>query len=161
MFSKPEYGWTDVTVGDFTCRASYLEDIPVMCMKAFTNALSPYPTPACMLFDAEGWYFYIVSSFNQTFVIEEIENDSIADRRLRKYNVKLTDIAQEVINDIEQYFEEWINWECWKPLSEDEYNERKTLLTKMLEDLKSELSKRLAREQAVRERWYKMNEGNL
>lgn len=52
MLTIPKAGWTNVEIGKFKGRASYLTDIPFECLDAFTFALT-YNMPMSIWFDAE------------------------------------------------------------------------------------------------------------
>lgn len=40
MLSKPQFGWTDITIGDWTGKLSYIDDVPVVLLNAFYNVLA-------------------------------------------------------------------------------------------------------------------------
>ena len=52
MLTKPKHGWTNLQIGDFTERVSYLTDISNDCLDAFIYALHT-GNPAVIFFDAE------------------------------------------------------------------------------------------------------------
>lgn len=53
MLAKPSYGWSDLKIGNFTSRVSYLTDVPVDLLKASLASLK-YDVPLAASFDAEG-----------------------------------------------------------------------------------------------------------
>jgi hypothetical protein len=135
MFSKPKHGWTNLELGDFSERASYLTDIPNDCLDAFIYAMKNN-VPATIFFDAEGWDFHLVSSYYQTYIILDKENVKtfVVDKDFKK-------IAKELINNIESYFDEWVNWEWYEGEDEIYINDRKKSLREKLLILKSLVEK--------------------
>lgn len=131
MFTTPEHGWTNLQLGDFSQRASYLTDIPNDCLDAFIHALQNN-VPAIVYFNAEGWDFYLVSSYYQTYIILDIDNVKTFVIDKNKNN-----LAKELINDIEKYLEEWVNWECYDDKEETEIEKRRNELKEKLSILKS------------------------
>ena len=136
MLAKPWCGWTHVTIGDYDASASYLDDVPVMCMEAFINGINSW-LPVCIKFDAEGWNFYIIAEEYHTLVFSNNVN-SMSDARINEYDISMFDLAKELISDIEGNLEDWISWESYHPIikGSDEYNERKNKLTSLIEQLK-------------------------
>lgn len=119
MLSKPSVGWTTVKLGDFEDRASYLTDVPHDCLDAFIYTLENH-RPAVVFFDAEGWNYHIVFSYYTTYILMEKDE-------LEVYEVELdfTELAKELVDDIEQNIDDWANWDiCF----EDEFIENKKLL---------------------------------
>jgi hypothetical protein len=132
MFTKPEHGWTNLQLGDFSERASYLMDIPNDCLDAFIYAIQNH-VPAAVYFDAEGWDFHLISSYYQTYII--LDKDNVKTFLIDK---SFNELAKELIDDIESYFNEWINWECYRDEDDNVYiNDRKNTLDEKLSILKS------------------------
>lgn len=131
MFTKPQHGWTNLQLGNFSERASYLTDVPIDCLDAFIYALQN-KVPAVVYFDAEGWDFHLVSSYYRTYMI--LDKDTV---EIFIYDKTIEEVAIELINNIENYFEEWVNWECYDDKSESEIAERRNLLNEKLLILKN------------------------
>lgn len=126
MLSKPKDGWTDVTVGDFKGVGSYTTDVPIDVLNAFINALK-YSIPASVYFDEEGSEFTLVSYYEDTYIIIERK-----DRELVHLNIDFFDLAKEVVKDIEDYLDDWVNWMCFYDMSETEIAKRReSILTKI------------------------------
>ncbi len=89
---KPDAGWTNITIGEFRSRASYLTDIPFDCLQAFIFALK-HRTPAAISFDAEGWEFIVVVDWYDTHVII---NNTDAKYEYKTIEVKKEDLAKEL-----------------------------------------------------------------
>ena len=73
MLSKPQFGWTDITIGDWTGKLSYIDDVPVVLLNAFCNVFSNQK-PEVVCFDAEGVNYWIVFDLLDTIIITEDEN---------------------------------------------------------------------------------------
>lgn len=132
MLSKPEHGWTDITIGTFTERASYLDDIPVICLKAMIVAYQNPSIPFCVNFDAEGWEYTVVSNWHETHVFTN-KNDP---EELFLFNVSCSQLANELVKDIEDDLDGWVMWDCLCP---EDYPERFQKISGLLVDLKSEM----------------------
>lgn len=131
MFTKPEHGWTNLQLGDFSQRASYLTDIPNDCLDAFIYALHNN-VPAVVYFDAEGWNFHLVSSWYRSYVI--VDKDETTVYAIDKTMFKL---AKELINDIENNFDIWLGWD----MEEDYVEENKEKFKEKLNQLQFEINK--------------------
>jgi len=131
MFTKPKNGWVNLEIGDFRERASYLTDIPNDCLDTFIFALQNN-IPASVYFDAEGWDYYLISSFYRTFIIINKEKPE-----LFTFEKDYEEIAKELIIDFEENIDEWVNWECWHGKSEEEFKENKVNLITKINKLKS------------------------
>lgn len=129
MFTKPEHGWTNLQLGNFSERASYLTDIPIDCLDAFIYALENN-SPIAIYFDAEGWDYHLVSSYYESYII--ISKDGFD---LMGIEGNFKDLAKELVNDIEIYFEDWVCWEF--SFSKDEFEERANIINDKLLILKS------------------------
>lgn len=137
MLTKPEAGWTNVKIGDYECQASYLTNVPMDCLNSMINAIQNY-LPFCVDFDAEGWFFTVISSsyIYDTYVIEDKE-----EAKVHQYdNIKLTDLAKELYRDINENLDDWNMWlPCAKYESEETKEYREELISKL--DLLDQLIK--------------------
>ena len=135
MFTIPKHGWVNLQIEDFSERASYLTDIPNDCLDAFIHALHNN-VPAAIYFDAEGWDFHLVSSYYQSYIIVDKDNITV-------YEVKknILEIAKELYEDIKKNFDDWLNWD-YGDTTEEERKENKEKLTKKLNQLNIEITKR-------------------
>ena len=137
MLENPSCGWVKIHLGDFCDRASYLTDVIYDILEALIHVLNRKGS-ASVYFDAEGWEWYIVLTWYETFVIdypyrtdEEYINSVDDSPELTVIDMRIEDIAKEVIKDFEKDYDEWIHW-----LPEDESEERTKELNKMIDKLK-------------------------
>jgi len=131
MFAKPKHGWTNLQFEDFSERASYLTDIPNDCLDAFIYALRN-KVPAVIYFDAEGWDFHLVSSWYHSYVI--VDKDETAVYVIDK---TIFELAKELIFDIENNFDDWLNWD----MEEDYAEKNKKRFRKKIKQLQFEINK--------------------
>lgn len=130
MFSKPIHGWTDITIGDFTGRGSYLTDIPMDVLDAFISSLD-CSIPASIYFNEEGSEFILVSHYNSTYIIVEREKTELI-----SIDIDYLELIKEAIKDIEDNLEGWVYWESFYDLDEDEVNKRRLALLDKIEKVK-------------------------
>jgi len=138
MLTKPLHGWTNISVDNFSERASYLTDIPNDCLDAFIYALKTN-NPAVVFFDAEGYEFHLVSSYYRSYVIIDKEDNTVETYTIDKNIIKL---AKELIDDIENYFEEWLNWEYYDDIKYEYAKTNRDVFKEKLSMLKFELNRR-------------------
>jgi len=131
MFTKPKHGWVNIKLGDFTERASYLTDILNDCLDAFIYGHEKC-MPISIYFDAEGYDFHLISSYYKSYIILTKEETP----KLFVIEKDYTDLAWEIINDLEENICEWANWECYK---ENNIEEEKEKLLQKIEALKKVL----------------------
>jgi len=129
VFSKPAYGWSRVEIGEFCGEASYLTDVPFDILSALI-AHFEYNIATGVLFDEEGSDF--------VFMVDKCKSYILSDRdELRIYEIHKDDyeIAEEIINDIEEYIDGWAGW-----LSYDHdicVESRKTEIQKLINELRN------------------------
>lgn len=137
MLTKPDHGWTNLQIGQFSERASYLTDVPNDCLDAFIYALQN-KVPITVFFDAEGWDFHLVASYYQSYVI--VDKD---DAKMFAFDKTVLELAKELYEDINNNFDSWVNWESYDDDDTDEEKEIKTeTLVAKLNQLNIEISKK-------------------
>ena len=119
MLSKPEYGWSEITIGHWHDRCSYLDDVPYMLLDAvdYTNRTH---RPSVVKFDAEGWEYIIVFDMTNVHVNT---CDFYGEYRYTTVDVNLCNLIRELVADIRRDLDAWAEW--GDHLSEYEINERK------------------------------------
>ena len=110
MISKPQNGWVDITIGDWTDRASYLTDVQNDFLDCITKVMTTH-LPNCFYCDAEGWEYIIVISENAISIIREKDTFDYYTYEFYENNVLLKDVAKTIVNDIESNLNEWRTWE--------------------------------------------------
>ena len=142
MFAKPRNGWTDILLGDFEGLGSYIQDVPVEVMEACISALKK-DAPLELHFDEEGSEFTLTAD-------EDIEIVAQGYYGPENYEVKMSkmELICEILEDMEAYFEDWVEFsEEYAYFEDDEaeqkqafYDERVIVLNALLDELKAELS---------------------
>lgn len=137
MFSTPEYGWTNVNLGNFFSRASYLTDIPLDLLNALISAYK-YGTIPAVDFDAEGYGFTVVVSIysHKVYIILDEEESP----ELFAVDMTMKEFVEEVNNDITTYLHEWTLFD-YDVNDTEEYSLRRAEIWSKLCELKSLMKK--------------------
>ena len=106
MLEKPSGGWTRVSIGGFSSRASYLTDVPYDMLNAFTRFFSEN-RPQTVYFDGEGLDFYITFSWDIIFMLDGRGDTNYL---CHQDEVKIDDVVREVISDLEEHLDDWKAW---------------------------------------------------
>lgn len=136
MLGMPMYGWSHIKIGDFEGPASYLTDVANDCLEAMIHHFQT-GFDFVVNFDAEGWTFKVISDNYSTYIIED-KNESI----LHTYKIDSVSLAQEIVSDIEEYFDEWTKWDYIAEEDDESESLLKTeteRLQKKLDILKKEI----------------------
>lgn len=141
MLSKPNAGWTVVTIGKMKFNASYLTDIPIDCLTAAKNYLSGDPLLALFFDLEEEGILYVLSDKLGTFVITET-NEWDGEINGFKYKIDRIGISaetliQEIVQDIKRYIDEWADWLCYDELDPNKRVEIEKLLKEVSEAQKT------------------------
>ena len=117
MFSKPEHGWCQFSIDDFSFWFSYLNDTPQDFINQFVNALNTRslfcvsmegePTQCILVID-EYWILHII--IDECATIKE-EKEQEEDFTLRSFEIDMVEFVQEFIDDMERYEEEFAYWQ--------------------------------------------------
>lgn len=167
MLSKPWAGWTTVNLNNETLGdASYLDWIPglilepcIRYLKLCKESIEKYGYTSGgyglnIQFDAEGHYFGIVEIGNDLFTfdtlgkVEPYINLKEIDLSSHDYeNYKfIYNLVNEVIDDIESNYEDWILWDVMTNKEEyeeeykEEYKNSKESLDKILKEAKETIN---------------------
>ncbi len=143
MFTKPKSGWTDILLGDFEGLGSYIQDVPVEAMDACIRALRD-GVPVELHFDEEGSEFTLTADETVKIVAQGYYGPEEYEVRLSK-----VELIQEILGDMEKFFEDWVEWPEEYAYFEDHekeakqafYDERVILLQGLLAELREELEK--------------------
>lgn len=138
MLDKPEYGWSHITIGEWSDRCSYLDDVPYMLLEALEESCRTFK-PVAVEFEAEGWNYIIIFNSFETHIISEREpHDENDGYKYFTVEVDHRDLAHELITDIMENLDDWA---AWPPciMSEDEYEDRKKDLAVMCSILERRL----------------------
>lgn len=119
MLATPEFGWSEITIGDWHDRCSYVDDVPYMLLEA-VDIVNRTGRPHCVKFDAEGWEYIIVFNIYETHIIHcNFEGEY----HYYTIEIRLKDLTIELLSDIRKDLDLWAGWSF--SASEDEICERK------------------------------------
>lgn len=119
MLATPQYGWSEITIGDWHDRCSYLDDVSYELLEA-VDATNRTGRPHCVKFDAEGWEYIIVFGMYETHIIHcNFEGEY----HYYTIEIHIKDLARELLSDIRKDLDLWAEWPY--SASEDEISERK------------------------------------
>lgn len=134
MLSKPLFGWTDITIGDWTGKLSYIDDVPIILLNAFYNVFSNQK-PEVVCFDAEGINYWIVFDLSDTIIITEDENCQYS---VSRQNVGVGELGMQMWDDITCKLKDWVRWAIDDNNAKD-YEEREELLYNKLQQLRESI----------------------
>lgn len=114
MLSKPRHGWSEITIGDWSDRCSYIDDVPFMLLETMEESCR-VNKPVAVKFDAEGWDYIIVFDQFETHIIStHINALSFDEDNYFSYHtieVDRDELAKELISDIRKYIDHWTKWD--------------------------------------------------
>ena len=120
-FSNLDHGWADLTIGDFTCQCSYIQNIPLTILKAWKDYKD---NDYCVLtIDSEGYENEIIITRNGVHVV--VYKGVISYHSLDKYFEKTIDknsLLKNLCLDILDNINEWANWLCLAEPDKPYYN---------------------------------------
>lgn len=123
MLATPKHGWSQITIGDWSERCSYLDDVPYMLFEAI-EAVCRTHCPSAVKFDAEGWEYILVFDDYTIYVISDKCDDGYI---YTSIDVKVSDIAKELIEDVRRDIDSWALW-AFNPSDDEVAERRKDLL---------------------------------
>ena len=126
MISNPKNGWCNFKLGDFEGTPSYITDVPIDLLDAFID----YYTRGYGLayFDEEGSEFTLLLTWYGVYIIDE--KDNVKSHVF--YDLNISDLAKEVIADIETNLDGWCNDFMYYSFSKEDLNERLEKLKNMI-----------------------------
>lgn len=103
MLSKPQHGWTEITIGCFVGDGSYIQDIPVLLLEAFTKAIR-YNIPAEITIDEEGSEFTIQTLRSTTVTTHRSASETYM------FAIDVRTLAAELLADLRRDWQDWLTW---------------------------------------------------
>ena len=112
MLSKPVHGWSEITIGDWSDRCSYIDDVPFMLLEAIEGSCRANQ-PVAAKFDAEGWDYIIVFDQFETHIISTAPHSLKAQDSYSYHTIEIDrdELAKELISDIRKYIDYWTKWD--------------------------------------------------
>lgn len=135
MLKSPNAGWSRITIGDWSNRCSYLDDVPYLLLEGVEEVCrTGYPVVS--KFDAEGYEYFIVIDIDTVFIITETDDGY----SLKTIEISIKGLAAELIADIRRDLDLWSEWVDYGDMSEDEKRERKKDLSALCEIIEKRIS---------------------
>lgn len=128
MLLKPKYGWSQLEIGNWSDRISYLDDAAFMLLETIIKSYEE-STIQSVEFDAEGYEWKLVFDGEKVTVITEKDETEITN-----LDISRTDIAKGIIDDIRHDVRDWVNFVYWD-LDEAAQKERENELLTLCEQL--------------------------
>lgn len=139
MLGKPKDGFTEVKVGSQKIGdASAIDDVPMDTLDAFLKYYY-YHAPFQVTYDAVDYYFGLFCFCGRMYIISNDTDDNGLNIRVVKpegnrfgtraiaMNV-VNRLANECVNDIRKYIDEWVSWYTLYELTDERMAERKQIL---------------------------------
>lgn len=104
MFSKPKNGWVNIKIEDYKINGSYLTDIPMNFLDSVISSLKSN-LPISIFIDEEGSENIICAYYDEIYII--VKHDDVEYKRI---DMSFNLFRKNIINGIEMYLNEWINW---------------------------------------------------
>ena len=137
-FSNLKNGWADLTIGDFKCRCSYIQNIPLTILNAYKEFKEKY---YCIIkIDSEGYENEIIITMNGVHVF--VYRDRVLSYDLSNQFESFSDkikLLSDLRDDILENIDEWTRWLCLTDPKDDCYEnviaEYKKVILKVAEKL--------------------------
>ena len=112
MFSKPKYGWTTLTIEDFSFTASYLTDVPNDICEALTIALNKKINTFVTLDGENNGECEVLFNMSTNSISFVAYSNDFNPNRIETpiYKMSVVDFAKLFVEDIEKYKTDWENW---------------------------------------------------
>lgn len=106
MLTRPEHGWSTVTIGRHKLDVSYIEPVAEMLVTALIRALTY--DEASVTFDAEGWRWRLDFSGDETRL-------TLMTSVVKTHVVPMTarEMAREVLADLRRDMDAWGGFCSW------------------------------------------------
>lgn len=130
MLKHDGVGWGHISIGDWSDRCSYLDDVPYALLDAVEETVRT-GHKTVHEFDAEGYEYTIVFGTVETYIISNKDDGTFS---LVVIETNIYELAKELTDDIRSNLDAWAKWPG--DISEDEISERKAdfeVLCEMIE----------------------------
>ena len=127
MLSTPKYGWSRITIGNWSDRCSYLDDVPILLLEGVLN-LYKTNNPSAIKFDAEGYGYILIFDFYQVHIITDADDGY----SLETVDILLENLTEELISDIHRDLNLWIEWLDGEYMTNEQKKERRQELFQLI-----------------------------
>ena len=137
-FSNLNHGWADLTIGDFTCSCSYIQNVPMEILRAYDEFEK---NGHCIItLDSEGYEHEIIITDLGVHIFTYRDRIYYYDLT-EKFNthIKKLTLLKDLYRDIVDNVNEWAEWMCITDPHSDCYeqvlNEYKSTILRYAEKL--------------------------
>jgi hypothetical protein len=112
MLSRPEHGWSTVTIGRHKLDVSYIEPAAEMLVMTLIQALTC--KEASVTFDAEGWHWRLDFSGDETRL-------TLMSSVTKTHVIPMTarEMAREVLGDLRRDMDAWSSFCSWSAADQE------------------------------------------
>lgn len=107
MLDKPIHGWSRITIGSWSDRCSYIDDVLDKLCSALTNAITNQH--GICYFDAEG-YEYILVFDKGLKCVHILTHDENAEWKYQTVECPVDELALEFASDVIAHIDDWAEW---------------------------------------------------
>ena len=110
-FSNLKNGWADLTIGDFSCPCSYIQNVPMEILRAYKEFED---NGHCIInLDSEGYEHEIIITDLGVHAIT-YRNSIYYCNLTEKFNtnIKKLTLLKDLVEDIVNNVDEWVKWLC-------------------------------------------------
>ena len=134
MLDTPKHGWSNLHIGSWSDRCSYLDDVPVKLLETFLHCYR-CSEPQSVRFDAEGYEYIIVFDTYQTYVITSDDED-----RLTVLDTTSRELAPECIADIRRDLDGWVDFQVCDYEGPSKRQKRKDEICRLCDVIESRIA---------------------
>ena len=110
-FSNLKHGWANLTIGDFSCPCSYIQNIPLEILTAYKEFKN---NGYCIInLDSEGYEHEIIITQLGVHIFTYLDN-ILYYNLTKKFDTSTKRLAllKDLVDDIINNVDEWVRWLC-------------------------------------------------
>ena len=120
-FSNLKNGWANLTIGDFNCPCSYIQNVPLTILSAYKEFQQ---NKYCIItIDSEGYEHEIIITSNAVHIFtykDRVSYFNLSD--IYNTSLKKIELLKDLCKDIVDNATEWAEWMCLTDPKNDCYD---------------------------------------